>query len=1806
MRLWIFCLAALASVIAIGLWYASVITANRAPLPQDDVAAAPWFNQALASNRAMSRAREKRIRAAPSPHRSFDQSKSLPEDKQRAGQRPPHGYTLTDVTEMTVAALPPRPPAAAKPPPRHSWLDPDIAITTLPRQAAVAGRDWTFAWIERAPGVSLAVLRDVLGPLNVAVLGASGPYTRIRVPAVRSVLRAIATLPEVVGLGGVPTENKADADFASKIVADSALAAIPVFVTLMDNDPDGRWRRELERLGLVVGAWDEDLRSYSANLPPNSLDAVLAADYALAVEPVLPVSTTHDTAVPVMGADAVRRLDPSTGLFGPIAGQAVPIGVMDTGLNVRHPDLGSGRDSICGMNFIAEEDYDLWLDLRRHGTHVTGTIAGNGTLDATLSGMAPGVSHIRFAKVLSSHGSGSTAGINQGMDYLAKASRCSRSGGISERAKPLLVNMSLSASGLSFSGRGVGERKLDATVWANDQLYVVAQANAGVHGFSNYGTAKNSLAVGAVADTATIASFSSHGPTADGRLAPNLVGTGVNLKSARGSGQKAGYDSFNGTSMAAPSVAGVAALLMDAAPRFRGQPALARARLMASAVKPDAHLRSGGIAKDNSAGPQSFQRQYGLGLASARLSVLQRNQPDGWTTGAAVSELRDGQYAYVDIDVPEGASRLDLVMTWDEAPADAITESVLNDLDLWLDLGSDCPSPACGEHSSRSRVDNVEWILVPQPPPGKHRVKILAEHIHGEAPRAAVAWKVIRGASTPQLRVEPASGAIAVQHGETIELELLVTVSEYVASAVTLHLGHRGSRRNYKVRIDREDGTTRSVRLASDDVVRLGEIGAGEAQRVTFSYPSSQNHRLYFTATAWNAIGATAQVDVQVGGSDFFPHDRAVPPANDRFAQAMSISGSSGEHFVDLMLATREPGEPEVERNLRLKQRFSEVEAAEAFAKSRSVWFGWRAPATGQFTFRYGGSSNVFDFTMAVFAGDELAALNEIGGVQDTSIAFNAQRGGQYWIRVATTGYATRELRLSWDGGQGRPPNDDFAARHPIEGSEGATEGSNLGASLERGEFFGDRAATVWYEWTAPEDGQWTFRTTNGDLQAFTGERLAALRLVSSLYDYRGYATVVAAAGERYQLAVATRNIDMAGGAFSLRWRPSNAREIARMSANDHFSAAAILTGATGSAAALQAEASTVEPREPRQTGTQTEWWRWRSPATGPYTFHLSGRDANLFEVHLFFGDELAELQWLGGAGEVVLDAERDRTYSIAIGKRYDSTFELISRDLRMGWGETPPNDHPAGALSLRGTSGSVTASHEFATTSVQGSTAVAGHSSLWWTWTAPRPGWYRFWIEQQAERELDGEGVLALHRINDDDSRTLLTTTDRSYVLNGAAETAVLAGAGDQYLVQAAPRVWRPAGPFRFAWESASAPDWLLYRGQLVDGDRLPGGGVLALHEPRSLALDDAGRRLFVATAEALLLFNRDRSSGELSLDQSVTYHDRSGNTLSWLAGARLQWVSEQGLLYGFSRDRAALFRLSGAGEGFVEECAIETVPGVLRRTLARTLSVGQFLYLVGREDGIATYRLEAPCEFALVQALSNDAHDHPSAEQVAELSDIVDATLGPDGNHVHVAQELAATTFRRNPQSGTLRLTATTRDGDYADSGVPVQFPTNASGVTSMAMDPSGSRLFIFGQRGPQTLVFGLDRPDTPSFLSYTSHFYMDRLGFPTHFDYPVTGWVHSPFPCTSSTPRGGDAVDVVCEDSAYVAKWDSARRELIASDWFSLSAPDRFGNEIPQFGNPVQAVQSPDGSHLYVITGDLPYALLTFQRAGSIPLP
>src|ERR1017187_5224645 len=88
------------------------------------------------------------------------------------------------------------------------------------------------------------------------------------------------------------------------------------------------------------------------------------------------------------------------------------------------------------------------------------------------------------------------------------------------------------------------------------------------------------------------------------------------------------------------------------------------------------------------------------------------------------------------------------------------------------------------------------------------------------------------------------------------------------------------------------------------------------------------------------------------------------------------------------------------------------------------------------------------------------------------------------------------------------PANDNFANAFAISGASGATNGSNVGASLEAGEpnLFGVAVGeSVWYPWTAPANGSYTFTTVGSDFDSvlglYTGNAVNGLTLVGAGVD---------------------------------------------------------------------------------------------------------------------------------------------------------------------------------------------------------------------------------------------------------------------------------------------------------------------------------------------------------------------------------------------------------------------------------------------------------------------------------------------------------------------------------------------------------------------------------------------------------------------------------------------------------------------------------------------------------------------------------
>ena len=300
------------------------------------------------------------------------------------------------------------------------WLGTPSSAYEVVRLAEEVQRDWAFGWIELGGHTRLSDVEAQLAEKQVAVLGASGNLIRARLPADIGTLNEIEDVPGIEGLGVLPGGRKIDEGLAAHITQYSMQDQVPVFITLMSDDEDGQWRAALEARGVEVGRFDRATRAYSANVFYGDLELIAAADFVLSIEQERLMEPLLASAVLAMGADGVRIADDEKGVFGGITGASVPVGVLDTGLNIRHMDISTYRSSVCGANLTTYaqgiSDADLWYDVGIHGTHVTGIMAGNGYTESKNAGVAPGVRHIRFGKVVSG-GSASLSDLMGGGGY---------------------------------------------------------------------------------------------------------------------------------------------------------------------------------------------------------------------------------------------------------------------------------------------------------------------------------------------------------------------------------------------------------------------------------------------------------------------------------------------------------------------------------------------------------------------------------------------------------------------------------------------------------------------------------------------------------------------------------------------------------------------------------------------------------------------------------------------------------------------------------------------------------------------------------------------------------------------------------------------------------------------------------------------------------------------------------------------------------------------------------------------------------------------------------------------------------------------------------------------------------------------------------------------------------------------------------------------------------------------------------------------------------------------------------------------
>ena len=339
-------------------------------------------------------------------------------------------------------------------------------------------------------------------------------------------------------------------DLAEKMAEAGPDENLPVIAVFTDSGSGNRASLLRQLLGNFI------LRHEYKNFPGMSLELNLAKIMILAsldivhhIEYDKPVTFAIDDAGYWFGAS------PAKYDFG-LAGNGTVVAIVDSGIDGSHVDLDEGK-------IIGWKDFVQWqpepYDDNGHGTALAGIIAGDGDGNSDYTGIANGAKLVGV-KVVPATGLTLMSNVLIGIDWCISNKDAY---GID------VINVSLGSVGMS-DGSDIASLAVNRAV-ESGMVTVVAAGNEGP-GEKTIGTpaaAEKAITVGAMADVAEggffLGYFSGRGPTADGRIKPDIVAPGVYITCCVANSVNQ-YESYSGTSLSAPFLSGVAALILEANP----------------------------------------------------------------------------------------------------------------------------------------------------------------------------------------------------------------------------------------------------------------------------------------------------------------------------------------------------------------------------------------------------------------------------------------------------------------------------------------------------------------------------------------------------------------------------------------------------------------------------------------------------------------------------------------------------------------------------------------------------------------------------------------------------------------------------------------------------------------------------------------------------------------------------------------------------------------------------------------------------------------------------------------------------------------------------------------------------------------------------------------------------------------------------------------------------------------------------------------------------------------------------------------
>lgn len=415
---------------------------------------------------------------------------------------------------------------------------------------------------------------------------------------------------------------------------------------------------------------------YYAEMPVSEIEKLEDEDSVEKVELDKEYQLSLDASVPLIGAGSFWNSS--------LDGSNVRICVIDSGVDSTHVSLSPRV--VAHKDFTSEGSAG---DTNGHGTHVAGIIASS---NSTYKGVAPN-SLILSAKVCGSSGSCSTSNIMSGIDWCI------------EQGADILS--------LSLGGPGIPSDTLSAyvdRVVDQGKIVVIAAGNSGskVSSIECPGCAHKVITVGSTQTsksstifTDLISSFSSRGPTSDGRIKPDVTAPGQSIVSANRLG---GWTTKSGTSMSTPHVSGLAALVLQTRPSIT--PEEFKALIMNTPVD------LGTSKKDNT---------YGAG----RINISRVFDEINITFRGSLANSSSDFYK---IPITNKSKEIRITLYWPE------NYSIHNDLDFYI---LDPSGSVVGYSDSSHNTDEIVRLnLTSSSPTGNWKIMVKPYNVFGTQPYA--------------------------------------------------------------------------------------------------------------------------------------------------------------------------------------------------------------------------------------------------------------------------------------------------------------------------------------------------------------------------------------------------------------------------------------------------------------------------------------------------------------------------------------------------------------------------------------------------------------------------------------------------------------------------------------------------------------------------------------------------------------------------------------------------------------------------------------------------------------------------------------------------------------------------------------------------------------------------------------------------------------------------------------------------------------------------------------------------------------